>query len=322
MSVRTDVLLWANRVLARRGSPPHVLLEIHEQSTPQQVQEAFHKIARTSHPDMHRHGLNAEELELVTSAYAAVAGAYQQMRSMVMQTMRLRAVKPEDVARVSGSVTPPDARPVTPPGGARVTTPAGLRQPDKVASGSNAPGEIRPLTRPTTPPASGETGPKPGRGPTRNDFTPPASGETGPSRPSRPGSDPAASRVGQSRPGSDPPPTRMPRAGTDSGVRMPLRPGYPRAGTGSDPPPGPASVKATGSQPPTGAPVQATPAQNTAQSMSAKALLYYRKAELCLKRGDLRGAILQLKLACAADPSSSFLRTALAEVETEVRGKP
>ncbi len=56
--------------------------------------------------------------------------------------------------------------------------------------------------------------------------------------------------------------------------------------------------------------------------MSSKALLYYRKAELCLKRGDLRGAILQLKLACAADPTSSFLRTALAEVETEVRKNP
>jgi hypothetical protein len=56
--------------------------------------------------------------------------------------------------------------------------------------------------------------------------------------------------------------------------------------------------------------------------MSAKALLYYRKAESCLRRGDLKGAILQLKLACAADPTSGFLRTALAEVETEVRKTP
>ena len=53
--------------------------------------------------------------------------------------------------------------------------------------------------------------------------------------------------------------------------------------------------------------------------MSSKALLYFRKAELALKRGDLRGAILQLKLACATDPASQFLRTALVEVETEVR---
>ena len=53
--------------------------------------------------------------------------------------------------------------------------------------------------------------------------------------------------------------------------------------------------------------------------MSSKALLYYRKAEIALRKGDLKGAILQLKLACASDPSSTFLRSALAEVETEVR---
>ena len=29
MSVRTDVLLWAQRVIARKGAAPHVLLEIH-----------------------------------------------------------------------------------------------------------------------------------------------------------------------------------------------------------------------------------------------------------------------------------------------------
>ena len=69
-------------------------------------------------------------------------------------------------------------------------------------------------------------------------------------------------------------------------------------------------------------PSGAAPSANAAQAMSAKALLYYRKAELCLKRGDLRGAVLQLKLACAADPTSGFLRTALAEVETETRKTP
>ena len=55
-----------------------------------------------------------------------------------------------------------------------------------------------------------------------------------------------------------------------------------------------------------------------AQQMSSKALVYYRKAELALKRGDLRGAMLQVKLAIAADPQSPFLRTALAEIEAEM----
>jgi hypothetical protein len=59
-----------------------------------------------------------------------------------------------------------------------------------------------------------------------------------------------------------------------------------------------------------------------ATAMSSRALVYYRKAELALKRGDLAGAVLQLKMAIASDPQSAFLRTALAEVETEVRKGP
>ena len=62
----------------------------------------------------------------------------------------------------------------------------------------------------------------------------------------------------------------------------------------------------------------ATGASAASGQMSSKALIYYRKAELSLRRGDLKGAILQLKMAIAADPQSSFLRTALAEVEAEV----
>ena len=38
----------------------------------------------------------------------------------------------------------------------------------------------------------------------------------------------------------------------------------------------------------------------------------------CLRRGDLKDAVLQLKMAIAREPQSAFLRTALAEVETEV----
>jgi hypothetical protein len=243
MSARTDVLLWANRVVSRKGSPPHVLLELTEHATPNEVQEAFHRVARTAHPDLHRHGLTPEELELVTTAYAAVASAYQQMRSTVMQTTRMRPIGRD--------------------------TPTSL-----------------PVRTTSTPPSGSRVAPRPGSEPNPTD----------PRTPRRPGSD-----VGTSK-----------RAGTDSG------------------PPKPASVSATGSSPPGSLPQPpvpitpsgAAPSANAAQAMSAKALLYYRKAELCLKRGDLKGAILQLKLACAADPSSAFLRTALAEVETEVRKNP
>lgn len=84
---------------------------------------------------------------------------------------------------------------------------------------------------------------------------------------------------------------------------------------------GPASPqpRAAASSPAAPTAAGSTPA---ATQMSSKALIYYRKAELALRRGDLRGAILQLKMAIAADPQSSFLRTALAEVEAEVAKSP
>lgn len=63
----------------------------------------------------------------------------------------------------------------------------------------------------------------------------------------------------------------------------------------------------------------AGPAVNPAQQMNSKAIVYYRKAELALKRGDLRSAMLQIKLAIAADANSPFLRSALAEVELAVK---
>lgn len=71
---------------------------------------------------------------------------------------------------------------------------------------------------------------------------------------------------------------------------------------------------------PAGAAGSTTP--NVTGQMSSKALVYYRKAELALRRGDLRGAILQLKMAIAGDPQSAFLRSALAEVEAEVAKSP
>jgi hypothetical protein len=76
-----------------------------------------------------------------------------------------------------------------------------------------------------------------------------------------------------------------------------------------------------------GGPTSSTPAGLPAsaganQQMNSRALVYYRKAEIALRRGDLKGAILQIKMAIATDPSSAFLRTALAEVESELRKSP
>jgi hypothetical protein len=166
---RAEVLLWARRIVAHKKSPPHELLEVPANATVDDAQAAFHTIAKRAHPDLHRSGLSPDELELVTSAYATVAGAYQAFRSQQMATSRLR-----------------------------------------------------PMAKPNS----------------------------------------------------------APIAATPSG---------------------------------------AAPVGNASQQMTPRALVYYRKAELALKRGELTGAMLQLKMAIGADPGSAFLRTALLEVETEVR---
>ena len=200
MSTRTEVLLWAQRVIARKGQPAHVILEVPETCGPDDAQKAFHNIARTAHPDLHRKALTPDELETLTSAYATVAGAYQTLRNQVQSTQRMKPLKPDEVLR-QGAATPVRGSPAVP-------------------SASSTP-----------------------RGST-----------------------------------TAPPPSSVPI--TPSG---------------------------------------AAPSANASQSMSSKALIYYRKAELALKRGDLKGALLQIKLAIATDPHSGFLRTALAEVELEVR---
>jgi hypothetical protein len=159
VSALSEVLLWAVRVNNRKDARPHQILDIKPDASLEDAQNAFHKIARIAHPDLHRTTLGPDDLENVTSAYAKAAAAYQEFRMQRVKT--------------------------------------------EVAAG----------------PAS-------------------ASGST------------------------------------------------------------------------------------SAGAMSSKALIYYRKAELALRRGDLKGAILQLKMAIAADPQSSFLRTALGEVEAEVAKKP
>jgi len=162
VSVRSDVLLWAQRIVNKKtdSSPTH-LLEIREAANLEEAQQAFHKIARMAHPDLHRTSLSADELELVTRAYGRAANAYQEFRTQRMQSTRL------------------------------------------------------------------------------------------PTRTTRPTSDPKAGDA-------------------------------------------------------------------AAGQMTPKALVYFRKAEMALRRGDLQGGVLQLKMAIAADPLSKHLRAALAKVQSEI----
>jgi predicted Zn-dependent protease len=183
MSVRSDVLLWAQRVVGRKDATPCQTLDIPLGSAGDVAQQAFHKIARMAHPDLHRRTLTPEELELVTTAYARAAAAYQELRGPRPTTTRMRPIDPDAPAVATTAVIPTSPR----------------------------------------------------------------------------------------------------------------------------------SNKAV---------VADEPAGSAQAQMNSKALIYYRKAELALRRGELTGAVLQLKMAIASDPQSAFLRSALVEVEAGVAKKP
>jgi len=178
VSAISDVMLWAMRVNGRKDAKCHQILDVKPDASLEDAQNAFHKIARVAHPDLHRTTLSPDELEAVTSAYARAAAAYQEFRTHRTQSTRMRPLDK-------------DAMPT-------------------------------PMSRTQPIPASG------------------------------------------------------------------------------------------------GAVVPST----SSSQMSSKALVYYRKAELALRRGDLKSAILQIKMAIAADPASTFLRSALAEVQSEVAKNP
>jgi hypothetical protein len=191
MSARTDVLLWAQRVLARKTAPPNQILEIAANADLGAAQEAFHKIAKLAHPDLHRTTLSHDELEQVTAAYSRAAAAYQEVRIHKLPgspSSKIRALRPEG-----------------------------------------------PTVLPTAP---------------------------------------IPTKASHTKTISIPPPL---------GDDVPVNP---------------------------------------AHAMTGKALIHYRKAELCLRRGELIAAVLQLKMAIVSDPQSAFLRTALSEVEVEVAKKP
>lgn len=265
MSTRVEVLLWAGRVIARKGGQPHELLEIPADAGLEQAQEAFHKLARIAHPDLHRTTLDAAEMEKVTTAYAYAAAAYQEMR----------------IAAVRGRAPAHD----------RHDKPAEPAAADKT-------GEI-PRVKRTSEPA--RTVRLPGGGLVRGTVTSrPQSTTKSVAPPSSTLAPPPSARSAATAPPvatTTPPPSRV---GT-----QPL----PRT-TGS-PAPNPAALA------PPGEPM--TP-MNPSSAMNSKALVYYRKAELALRQGDLRMAVLNLKMAIAADPASQFLRSAIAEVEAELKG--
>ena len=61
-------MMWAQRIINTKHAPAHQLLGIAADADLDEAQEAFHKVARMAHPDLHRTGLTPDELEGLTSA--------------------------------------------------------------------------------------------------------------------------------------------------------------------------------------------------------------------------------------------------------------
>ena len=78
--------------------------------------------------------------------------------------------------------------------------------------------------------------------------------------------------------------------------------------------PPPAAAPARRSAPTTPPPAGGTPELDPARARNARALVLDRRAEGALRTGDRATAILNIKMAIAADPGSQLLRGALAEL--------
>ena len=102
---------------------------------------------------------------------------------------------------------------------------------------------------------------------------------------------------------------------TDPGLRQQRRA---RTTVPTDPPsltPPPMSVEQ-----PAGAPAAAPrPRPVTGTTLNARALGFYRRAEAALRVGDVAGALLNLRMALAAEPTSQFLKDAIAEAQRQLK---
>lgn len=134
-SPRVELMLWARRTISKKASEPHSILEIKADASVDDAQEAFHKLARVAHPDLHRTGLSAEELEIVTTAYALAAGAYQAFRNPGTQKIPKPTIPPDNRAKRPSTIHLP--------GGGVVRTTGATRPPPSITS--------TPATKPVAP---------------------------------------------------------------------------------------------------------------------------------------------------------------------------
>lgn len=249
----TELVAWLDEVepiADRRGK--FDWLEIPPIASPTAIQDAYHQIARTRHPDLFRNRIDAAVMDRLVRMYARVTGAYADLK------------EPEKCAAYLRELRGPRA-PTVPPvshggaGTARLSSRLGVAAMQPMRS------EISSSHRPggTQPPPLGRS--------ESTTATP------------RPQSTTAAPPVGVPTARSNPPTSPPPVATSPSSEPQPVT----RQPSGDIEP---------------------------AHAMNARALAFYRRAEGALRVGDTSAAMLNIKMAIAADPRSAFLRAALAEL--------
>jgi hypothetical protein len=80
--------------------------------------------------------------------------------------------------------------------------------------------------------------------------------------------------------------------------------------------PPPMRAEPTGTTPP---PAPRPRTSTTNATLGARSLGFYRRAEASLRVGDVAGALLNLRMALAAEPTSQFLKDAIAEAQQKLK---
>lgn len=199
-----ELLHWLDEVEPRADQRSHFeWLEMTPTVSSTAIQNAYHAVARTRHPDLARKQLGPRDLDRLVRMFARVAAAYAALRNPEAATNYLRSLR--DSQRMTAVMMP-----------SNMTPPTGL-----------------PARPSTVPPFAAAT---PALAPAAAPAPAPAPAPAGPVDPSR--------------------------------------------------------------------------------AMNARALAFYRRAEGALRTGDRTTALLQIRMAIAADPRSPLLRAALAELMT------
>ncbi len=234
----TELVAWQSEVEAyadRRGK--FDWLEIPPIASATAIQDAYHTIARTRHPDLFVGRIEPEVMDRLVRMYSRVTAAY-----------------------------------------------ADLKEPERCAAYLR---ELRGPRAATTPP------PLHGQAPLARRL-----GATLP---------PMRSEISSHRPGT-------PATATTARIERFAPPPPTRPAPTTAPPPSPPAPVPVPAPPPAPTPRQVPGEIDPAHAMNARALAYYRRAEGAQHTGDRAVALLHIKMAIAADPRSTFLRAALAEL--------